>query len=70
MSKTLRMTFLLEGTKTLSLSLADPKDGLTKADVEAVMNNMISKKALLVSGISPVSIKEIVIRNTENIELA
>ena len=70
MSKTLRMTFQLNGTKTLSLSLADPKDGLTKADVETAMNNMIGKKALLVSGESPIGIKEIVVRSTENIELA
>jgi len=70
MSKVLKMVFNLEGAKTLTYSLADPKDGLTKAAVEAVMNNMIAKQAVVVDGIYPQSIKEAVIRSTEEIALA
>jgi hypothetical protein len=70
MSKVLKMVFNLEGAKTLTYSLADPKDGLTKAAVEAVMNNMIAKQAVVVNGIYPQSIKEAVIKSTEEIALA
>lgn len=70
MSKVLKMVFNLEGAKTLTYSLADPKDGLTKAAVEAVMNNMIAKQAVVVDGIYPQSIKEAVIKSTEEIALA
>ena len=70
MSKVLKMVFNLEGAKTLTYSLADPKDGLTKTAVEAVMNNMIAKQAVVVDGIYPQSIKEAVIKSTEEIALA
>jgi hypothetical protein len=70
MSKVLRMVFQLEGTKTVTYSLADPKDGLKKADVAAVMDNMIARKAVLVRGVAPKTVKEIVVRSTEETELA
>jgi hypothetical protein len=70
MNKVLKMVFNLEGAKTLTYSLADPKDGLTKAAVEAVMNNMITQQAVVVDGIYPQSIKEAVIKSTEEIALA
>ncbi|MFA6849231.1 MAG: DUF2922 domain-containing protein [Selenomonadaceae bacterium] len=70
MSKVLKMVFNLEGAKTLTYSLPDPKDGLTKAAVEAVMNNMITQQAVVVDGIYPQSIKEAVIKSTEEIALA
>ena len=65
MSKVLRMTFKLEGTKTATYNLAGPKDGLTKAAVEGVMQDMITKKAILVKGVAPTAIKEAVIKSTE-----
>ena len=70
MSKVLKMTFLMEGKKTLTYSLADPKDGLTKAEVETVMQDMITKKAILVKGVAPTAIKEAVIKSTEETPLA
>ena len=70
MSKTLKMTFQLDGTKTVTYSLAVPKDGLTKAEVEGVMNTLIEKKAFVVKGIYPTGIKEALIKSTEDIALA
>ena len=70
MSKVLKMTFLMEGKKTLTYSLADPKDGLTKAEVETVMQDMITKKAIVETGASPLAIKAAVLRSTEEEALA
>ncbi len=70
MSKVLKMTFLMEGKKTLTYSLADPKDGLTKAEVDAVMQMMITKKAVVQNGVMPTGIKAEVIRSTEEEALA
>ena len=64
------MTFQLEGTKTLTYTLASPKETLTRADVEAVMNTMIARKAVLSNGISPTAIKAIVVKSTEEVALA
>ena len=70
MSKVLRMTFKLEGTKTATYNLAGPKDGLTKAAVEGVMQDMITKKAIVEKGASPLAIKAAVLRSTEEEALA
>ncbi len=70
MSTVLKMTFLMEGKKTLTYSLADPKDGLTKAEVDAVMQTMITKKAVVAQGMAPVDIKAAVLRSTEEAALA
>ena len=70
MSKVLKMTFQLEGTKTLTYTLAEPKEALTRADVEAVMYTMIARKAVVSNGVSPTAIKAIVVKSTEEIALA
>ena len=69
-SNVLEMTFKLDGAKTVSYFLADPKAGLTKAAVEGVMQDMITKKAILVKGVAPTAIKEAVIKSTEETPLA
>ena len=70
MSQKLQMTFMLDSGKTLTYSLNDPKPGLTKAAVEAVMTQLIAKKAISAVNGTPVSIKEMLIRSTEEIALA
>lgn len=60
----------MEGNKTFTYSLAEPKEGLTKAEVEAVMTSMIEKKAVVVNGIFPTAVKEALIRSTEDTVLA
>ena len=67
MAKSLKMVFKLSEAQTVTLSLADPKAGLTKAEVEGVMNDVIAKHAL---GVSPTAIKESYIRSSEDQELA
>ncbi len=70
MAKTLYMTFKLEGAKEVTISLADPKADLKKADVETVMNDIITKKAVIVKGLAPIGIKEAFVRDVTDSELA
>jgi hypothetical protein len=44
MTKTLEMVFRSEGGKEVTLSIADPKDDVTLAQVKAVMADIIAKK--------------------------
>ncbi len=70
-TKTLNMVFVLEGTnKELTVGLTDPKEDLTKAAVQSVMNDMIAKKALVKAGAFVASIKEANIRQVQVTELA
>lgn len=70
-TRTLNMVFTLEGgSKELTLSLTDPKEGLTKAAVESVMTEMITKKALLKGTMFAAAIKEAGIREVNMIALA
>lgn len=41
--KTLKMAFVNEGAGTLTLSVRNPKDNITEAQVVAVMDNIIDK---------------------------
>lgn len=43
MTKTLEMVFRNTSGKEVTLSLADPKEDLTKAQVDAVMQEIISR---------------------------
>ena len=70
MSKVLKMTFLMEGKKTLTYSLADPKDGLTKAEVQTALDEMVEKKAITVGGAPITGVKEFYILSSERSELA
>jgi len=47
MSKTLQMVFSDEGSKSVILSLAEPKDGLLLAEVKAAADIVIAKNAFL-----------------------
>lgn len=46
MSKTLVMTFLTQEGKTVSLSVKDPKDNLTKEQINAAMDTIITSNIL------------------------
>ena len=69
-TKKLRMTLALSSGKELSMSLADPKDGLTKAEVTTCLQNVIDKKALVVGTAFPVSIKDIAVQTVDTEKLA
>lgn len=68
--RTLKMVFTLENENLLTFSLNDPRDGLTQAEVEAVMQQIITKKAAAVNGSFAKAIKEAYIYETGKQELA
>ena len=68
--KQLRMTMKLSSGKELTMSLMDPKDGLTKAQVTTCLQNVIDKKAIVAGEAYPVSVKDIVIQTVDTEKLA
>ena len=52
--KSLKMVFTLEAGANVTYTLQDPKEGLTMDEVRAVMQDMVTKQAIL-SGNNPVS---------------
>ena len=70
MTSVLKMTFTLSNNKSMTLNLVSPKEGLTKAAVEAAMQLVIDKQAFSLGGAFPVAVKSLVIRETNDVELA
>ncbi|MDD6698216.1 MAG: DUF2922 domain-containing protein [Veillonellaceae bacterium] len=70
MAKTLKIVLALKDQKTSTFSLADPKDGLTKAAVTAATDEMIAKNFVLAGGSGATGVKDAYISNVERIELA
>ena len=68
--RTLTMTFKLETGTSKTYSLQDPVEGLTQAQVGAVMQKMIDKEAVSVSGEKATEIKEAYIKISDREELA
>jgi len=66
----LKMVFSLPGNRTVTYSLADPKDGLGKAEVQTVLGEMMEKRAVIVNGEFATAAKEAYIQKTERQELA
>ena len=50
MAKSLKMVFAVGDAKTATRSLAEPKDGLTKAEVQTALDEMVAKQAITVGG--------------------
>ena len=60
MAQSLQMVFKTVAGKSLSLMFNDPKENLTKAQVEAVMQAVIARGAIeTAKGDKPAAIKEI-----------
>ena len=70
MAKTLKIVFQLKDQKTATMSLADPKDGPTKAEVESATNDMVAKDFLRSNGFPATGVKEFYIKSSERVELA
>lgn len=70
-TSTLKMVLNLsgEGSKTHTLSLADPKDGLTRAEVDACAAKIIDDDLLDVNGRTVKSVKSAYIHTVEDTEL-
>lgn len=70
MVKTLEMVFRSEGGKTVTLSMAEPKDNLTAAEVNTVMQDVISKNIFSTKSGDLVQVVEARIRSNDTAVLA
>ena len=68
--KQLRMTMKMSSGKEMTVSLLDPKDGLTKAEVTTCLQNVIDKKAIVAGEAYPISVKDIAIQTVDTEKLA
>lgn len=70
--KTLQIVFYVgagEG-KTASFSLVSPKDGITKAEVDAWTQKVINKKAIMVGGAHVTGVKDTFVKEVTITQLA
>lgn len=70
MTSKLTMVFDLADAKEYKMNLANPKENLTKAEVDAVMQDIIDSNAILKDGVSLAGIKEAYITTTTQTVLA
>lgn len=66
----LTMVFLLDNDEEFKYNLSDPKEDLTKAQVDVVMQKMIDSNAILKDGHAANAIKESYITTTSKNTLA
>jgi hypothetical protein len=69
MAKTLNMRFALANGRTATTSLAQPKDELSREDVEPVMQLIVDKQAIRVKEANAAGIKSAVIREVNETKL-
>ena len=65
MSKTLDMVFTDAAAKPKTISLANPRDNITKAEVAAVMSDIIAKKTFITTNGDLVGIRDVKLRTVE-----
>lgn len=63
-TKKLTMVFSLDNGDEYNITLSDPKDELTKTEVDTVMQKIIDTSAVIKDGHSPSAIKECYITTT------
>lgn len=68
-TRTLEMVFVTEGNKEVTVAVKDPKDSLTLAEVQAVMDTIIAKNVFSSKTGDLVSVKEAQIRQLAITEL-
>ena len=61
---TLKLIFKLDNEKTTTISLADPREGLTAAEVAEVAEDIISRKLIKVGEAFPATVKSMYIQNS------
>lgn len=69
MTKTLEMVFRNQAGKEVVLSIADPKDNLTKAQVAPVMQDIIAKNVFTTKGGDLVQAVDVRIRTRDAVSL-
>jgi len=70
MTKTLEMVFRNQSGKEVVVSVADPRDDLTKAEVDAVMADIVAKNIFSPKGGEFVQAVEARIRTRDAVSLA
>lgn len=70
MTKTLEMVFRNQDGKEVTVRIADPKDDLTKAQVDPVMQDIIAKNVFTTNGGDLVQIVDARIRTGDAVSLA
>lgn len=70
MTKTLIMRFTLDNGKTYDMRIPSPTDGVQSTAVREAMNEIITKKALLVNEAYATGIKTAYTNTTENTTLS
>lgn len=68
--KTLQIIFKVGDAKELTFSLVDPKDGLTKAEVDAWAQKVVTKKAILSGGAPVTGVKDSYVKEITITQLA
>lgn len=68
-TKSLEMVFITEGNKEVIVLVKDPRDGLTLAEVQAVMNTIIARNVFSTTTGNLATIKEAQIRQLAITEL-
>lgn len=69
-AKVLEVVFETDTKKSVTLSISDPKDGLTKAEVTPVMQSIIDKKLIVNASGELASISKVQVRETTVTDLA
>ena len=68
-TRTLELVFTNQGGKEVTVAVKDPKEGLTLAAVQTVMNTIIARNVFTSTGGDLVSVKEAQIRQLAITEL-
>lgn len=68
-TKRLYMIFGLDNGKNLSVSLLDPKDSLTRAQIEPVMQMMVDNSVFVYNGSPAVNLVDAYIREVSTTDL-
>lgn len=69
-TKTLEMIFKTQGGRSVTVAVKDPKEGLTLAEVQTVMNTIIAKNIFSSTSGDLVAVQEAQIRQLAITELA
>lgn len=67
---TLKMIFEMDDEKSHTISLKNPKTGLTKAQVDTFANLVVTKEAISKNHAVPTRLKDSYIQKSERIELS
>jgi hypothetical protein len=70
MVKTLELVFRNQSGQEVTISLADPKDSLTKTEAQAVMEDMIAKNIFTSKGGDLAEVVDARVRSRDTVSLA